>query len=195
MFNEAFLSSPIFNFIILPLLIFLARVCDVTIGTVRIMLISRGRKWIVPLLGFIEMMIWLLAVRQVILNVTNIACLFAFAGGFAMGNFIGIVIEEKLAIGREVIRVITKKDAGPLFEYLKLEGYGVTCVDAQGSMGKVNLLFMIIHRRDQKKVIDIINKYNPNAFFTVEDVKSVREGIFPKTNRFEKLFRFNFKLY
>ena len=129
------------NWVLMPLGIFCARILDVSIGTIRIILISRGKKYLSPILGFLEMIIWLLAVRQVILNLANIACFFAFAGGFAVGNFVGIVIEEKLAIGLEVVRIITKKDATPLFQYLKAQGYGVTSVDAQGSMGKVNLLF------------------------------------------------------
>ncbi len=193
---DALLHNPNFvNWVLLPLGIFFARIMDVSIGTVRIILMSRGKKYLSPFLGFIEMTIWLLAVRQVILNLTNVACFFAFASGFAMGNFIGIVIEEKLAIGLEVIRVITNKDATALIQFLKSEGYGVTCVDGQGAKGKVNLLFMVINRRDQKKVVEIINTYNPNAFYSVEDVKGVREGIFPNTSRLEKLKRFDFKVF
>ena len=182
MFNEVFLSSPIFNLVILPLLIFLARVCDVTIGTVRIMLISRGRRWIVPLLGFIEMMIWLMAVRQIMQNLANIASYFAFAGGFAMGNYVGMYIEEKLAFGLQVIRVITRQDAADLIKVLKEKRFGVTVVDAQGTMGKVNIIFMIINRSDLKKVVDLIKKFNPKAFYSIEDVKSVSEGVFPEGN-------------
>ena len=114
--SEAFLNSSTFHWVVLPLLIFLARICDVTIGTVRILLLARGRKKAVPLLGFIEVMIWLLAVRQVLLGMDNIVTYIAFAGGFAMGNFIGMRIEERLAVGLEVIRVITRKDATELFE-------------------------------------------------------------------------------
>jgi len=183
------------NWVLLPLGIFCARVLDVSIGTVRIILLSRGMKVISPFLGFLEMMIWLLAVRQVILNVANVACLFAFAGGFAMGNYIGIVIEEKLAIGLQVIRVITNKDATELLQYLRVKGYGVTCVDAQGSTGKVNILFMVIPRSEQSKVVEIINQLNPQAFYSVEDIKQVKEGIFPKSNRWKQLAHLNFKFY
>ncbi len=193
--ENIFQNELIVTWVLLPLGIFCARILDVSIGTVRIILLSRGMKFISPFLGFLEMMIWLLAVRQVILNVANVACLFAFAGGFAMGNYIGIIIEEKLAFGLEVIRVITNKDASELLHYLRSQGYGVTCVDAQGAMGKVNILFMVISRSDQPKVIKIINQINPQAFYSVEDIKHVKEGIFPKSNRWEKLARLNFKLY
>lgn len=182
--NEAFLNSSTFHWVVLPLLIFLARICDVTIGTVRILLLSRGRKKAVPLLGFIEVMIWLLAVRQVLLGMDNIVTYIAFAGGFAMGNYIGMRIEERLAVGLEVIRVITRKDATELFEHLKKQGYGVTCLDAQGATGKVNLIFTVVQRCQHDKVISIIKQFNPKAFYSVEDVKSVSDGgVFPLAPR------------
>lgn len=182
--NESFLNSSTFHWVVLPLLIFLARICDVTIGTVRILLLSRGRKKAVPLLGFIEVMIWLLAVRQVLLGMDNIVTYIAFAGGFAMGNYIGMRIEERLAVGLEVIRVITRKDATELFEHLKKQGYGVTCLDAQGATGKVNLIFTVVQRCQHDKVISIIKQFNPKAFYSVEDVKSVSDGgVFPLAPR------------
>ena len=95
----AFFGSEIFTFIILPILIFIARVCDVSIGTMRIIFISRGAKILAPLLGFFEILIWLVAIGKVMQNLDNIACYVAYAGGFATGNFVGIRIEEKLAMG------------------------------------------------------------------------------------------------
>ena len=185
--NEmAFLSSPVFTWFVIPLLIFFARVCDVSLGTIRIMLLSKGRRIIAPALAFFEILIWLLAIRQIFDNLTNVACYFAYAGGFAFGNYVGIILEEKLAMGTEVIRVITKQDAGELVGFLKSEGYGVTSVDAEGSSGKVNIVYTIISRKDHKRVIGIIHRFNPKAFYSVEDIKSVREGIFPgrENNRF-----------
>ena len=168
-----------YTYLVLPLLIFLARICDVTIGTVRIMLVARGRRIIAPLLGFVEMMIWILVVRQIMLQISNWASYIGFAGGFAVGNYVGMYIEEKLAMGVQVIRIITKKDANELFNYLKSKGYGVTLVDAQGSMGPVNIVFTIVKRADQQKVIDIIQQFNPNAFYSIEDVRTVGKGVFP----------------
>jgi uncharacterized protein YebE (UPF0316 family) len=178
--NESFIHSPVFNWVVLPLLIFCARICDVTIGTIRILLLARGRKLLVPFLGFVEVMIWLLAARQVLMGMDNFVTYIAFAGGFATGNFVGMIIEEKLAVGLEVIRVITRKDATELFEHLKKQGYGVTCLDAQGATGKVNLIFTVVDRCQHAKVIAIIKKFNPKAFYSVEDVKAVSEGgVFP----------------
>jgi len=178
--NEtSFIDSPLFTWVILPSLIFLARVCDVTIGTVRIMLLTKGRKILAPILGFIEVLIWLLAIRQIFNHLTNVACYLAFAGGFAMGNYVGMLIEERLAIGLDVIRIITKKDAGELIHYLKDEGYGVTSIDAEGTTGKVNVIFTIVNRKEVGKVVKIINKFNPKAFYSVEEIRAVSEGVFP----------------
>lgn len=177
--HDLFLN-PTTHPVFLPLLVFLARVCDVTIGTVRVLLLARGRKYLVPLLGFVEVMIWLLAVKQVLTGMDSLITYVAFAGGFATGNFVGMFIEEKLAVGLEVIRVITRKDATELFEHLKKQGYGATCLDAQGATGKVNIIFMVVNRCQHNKVIEIIKRFNPKAFYSVEDVKSISDGgVFP----------------
>ncbi len=178
--NEvSFLSTPVFQYLILPLLIFVARVCDVSIGTIRLILLYRGRRILAPILGFIEVLIWLLAMRQIMSNLTNPFVYIGFAGGFAMGNYVGIILEEKLAVGLEVIRIISKSDAFELINSLTAEGYGTTSIDGQGSTGKVHIIFSIVPRRHHKKVIRIIKKFNPRAFYTIEDVKSASEGIFP----------------
>ena len=125
------------------------------------------------------MLVWLLAVRQVFFNLSNRVCYFAFAFGFAAGNYVGIWIEEKLAMGLQVIRIITQKDAGGLIDSLRSEGYGTTVIDARGAKGEVNVILTIVKRRDQDKVIEFVKKYNPRAFYSIEDVRSVSEGVFP----------------
>lgn len=178
----AFYHSEIFKFIILPAIIFLARICDVTLDTLRIIYVSRGLKFLAPLVGFFEVLIWLMAITQILSNMTNITYYIAYAGGFAMGNFIGIAIEEKMAIGTVVIRIITQKHAVELIEFLKCDGYGVTHVDAQGAQGPVKIIFTIVKRKDINHVLKMIRKFNPHAFFTIEDVRSVRKGVFPLIN-------------
>lgn len=177
---SVFYHSETFKLIIIPLLIFLARICDVTLDTARIIYVSRGMKFLAPLIGFFEVLIWLISITQIMNNLTNFVYYIAYAGGFATGNFIGIYIEEKMAIGTVVIRIITQKKASALVEYLKCDGCGVTHIDAQGTLGPVKVVFTIIKRRDVARVIDIIRKFNPAAFFTIEDIRSVREGIFRK---------------
>lgn len=175
----AFYHSEIFKFIIVPAFIFTARIFDVTLDTIRIIFVSRGMKYLAPIIGFFEVLIWLIAITQIFSNLTNPLYYVAYAGGFAMGNFIGIIIEEKMAIGTVVIRIITQKDATDLIDFLKCTGCGVTHVDAQGAMGPVKIIFTIVKRKDVDQVLEIIRQYNPLAFFTIEDVRSVRKGVFP----------------
>lgn len=175
----AFYSSEVFKFVVLPAFIFLARVCDVTLDTLRIIYVSRGMKFLAPIIGFFEVLIWLIAITQIFHNLTNPIYYIAYAGGFAMGNFIGIIIEAKMAIGTVVIRIITQKDASKLIDFLKGDGYGVTHTDAQGAMGPVKIIFTIIKRKDIARVLKIIKKFNPHSFYTIEDVRSVRKGVFP----------------
>jgi uncharacterized protein YebE (UPF0316 family) len=163
----------------LPLLIFIARVADVSLGTVRVIFVSRGLKYLAPIVGFFEIIIWLLAIGQIMQNLTNPICYIAYAGGFAAGNYIGIWIAEKLSLGIALIRVITSKDASELVQYLKTAEYGVTSVDAKGSAGKVQVVFTIVPRSEVASVVNLIKQFNPKAFYTIEEVGFVEEGIFP----------------
>jgi uncharacterized protein YebE (UPF0316 family) len=174
-----FLDSNIFSWVILPLLIFCSRIFDVSLGTIRIIFVSRGNRAIAPLLGFFEVLIWLIAIGKIMQNLTNVAAYLAYAGGFATGNYLGIVIEQKLAVGLLAIRVITSKDASSLIQSMKEAGYGVTVVDAMGNTGKVNLLYSVIKRSKVQDVVEMIKRFNPKAFYSVEEVKHVHEGITP----------------
>ena len=188
------LNSGFYAWLILPLLIFLARVADVSIGTIRLIFIARGLKYLAPVVGFFEVLIWLLAIGQIMKNLSNPACYIAYAGGFAMGNFVGMWIAEKLSLGVVLIRVVTKKDATELVEYLKSADYGVTSVDGHGTTGQVKVIFTIVPRREVKKVVDLINKFNPKAFYTIEEVGFMEKGVLPPKqvgsfSNFSKLFR------
>ncbi len=183
-----------FTFVIIPLLIFIARVTDVTLGTIRVIFVSKGFKYLAPIVGFFEVLIWLLAIGQIMNNLTNYLCYIAYAGGFATGNYVGIIIAEKLSIGVILLRVITQKDASELVKSLSSEKYGVTCVDGYGAQGKVNVIFTVVPKKEISKVIELIKKFNPKAFYTIEDVDFVEKGIFPIKNSwhneaFEMLFR------
>jgi len=173
------MDSDLFTWAILPTLIFLARVADVSVGTLRIAYITRGKKFIAPFLGFLEIIIWLLAIGQIFKNLNNIACYIAYASGFAFGNFVGIWLENKLALGEQVLRIITRKDATRLIEHLKSGGYGVTVVDGEGSRGPVKIIFTILKRKDLPRLEQLIKTHNPRAFYSVEDVRLAKEAIFP----------------
>lgn len=173
-----FQDSELFAWVILPLLIFLARICDQSIGTLRLIFISKGMKYIAPFLGFFEVIIWLLAVGQIMQHLDNWVCYVAYGAGFAMGNFIGIRIEEHLSLGTVIIRVILSSEAPELVSNLKEQNFGLTLVDGEGAKGKVKLIFSIIRRKEVQRFVGIVQQYNPNAFYTIEDVKSSNEGVF-----------------
>lgn len=167
------------HFPVLLAVIFLAELGVVTCGTLRIIFIARGRRYLAPALGFFEVSIWLFAVGQVMQNLSNIGCHLAFAGGFTAGNFLGILLEQKLALGTLVVRIITPRPARPLIEGLRAAGYGVTTMQAEGANGPVQVVFTIVPRRELDSVAAIILQFDIKAFYSVDDVQSANEGIFP----------------
>lgn len=178
MFELAF-DSPIFHWVILPLLIFTARIIDVSLGTLRIIFISRNKRLLAPLMGFFEVLIWLLAIGQIIKNLENPACYIAYAAGFAGGSFIGMAIENRLAIGLQIVRIITKFYVPEMIEKLKAGGYGLTTLQGEGASGPVTVIFTIVKRKDLPEFVSIIKSVNPKVFYTVEDVRTAKEGIYP----------------
>lgn len=167
----------VYAWIILPILIFFARVCDVSLGTIRIIFISKGIKYLAPFIGFFEILIWLLAISQIMENLTNVYYYIFYAGGFATGSLVGIIIEEKLSIGTVGVRIITRKDAKELITSLKKSGFGVTAVDAEGSKGLVKIIFTVVNRQNIQKVISLVKKYNSKAFYSIEDIRYVSESL------------------
>lgn len=163
--------------IIVPILIFLARIGDVSIGTVRIIFVSKGYRYLAPLLGFFEVFIWLMAMTKILQNLDRWYYYLAYCGGFATGNFIGIILEEKIAIGYCAVRIISKVPAGELIKQLQDAGYGVTFHTAQGSTGTVDVVYVIVKRSELQTILNLINQFNPKAFYTIEELKAVNEGI------------------
>lgn len=183
-----------FSWVILPLLIFISRLGDVTMATLRHIFISKGLKKIVPVLGFFEVLIWLVAMRQVFSHLDNAACFIAWAAGFSAGTYLGMYIEERLAIGTQIIRIITAEDISPLVEVLKKRNQGITIVDGHGAVGPVKLIFTIVKRTNKAKVIELIRIYTPKAFYSIEDVKGSERGIFTdkgETTAIKRLFSIN----
>lgn len=176
--SGAFFESFWWAWVILPFLIFLSRILDQSIGTMRLIFVSKGFRHIGPILGFFEVIIWLLAITQVLKHLYNPMCYVAYGAGFAMGNYVGIRLEEKISMGNVLVRIIPKRDTTALIKRLRDEGFGVTSVDAEGAQGPVMIVFTIIKRKSAPRVIEIINHYNPHAFYTIEDVKAVKDGYF-----------------
>ncbi len=172
------MDSFTLTYIAIPLLIFLSRVADVTIGTLRIVFISKGLKVLAPVLGFFEILIWLLAMSKIFQNLDNWLYFIAYAGGFAMGNYVGLKIEERLALGYVNIRITTQKPGTELIHSLSEAGYGVTYMNAFGSKGHVNIIYCVLKRKDIPEVTRIIKTFNPKAFYTLEDIRLANSGVF-----------------
>jgi uncharacterized protein YebE (UPF0316 family) len=163
----------------LPLLIFLARVFDVTLGTLRIIFTSRGLRNLAPVLGFIETFVWIIAVSSLVKHAQNVAAYIGYAGGFATGTFVGMMIENRLAMGTITMRAIIRRDPKELIQTLLDAGFGFTIVDGHGSTGDVKIIYSTVKRADLPAVIDIFHRTLPGAFLSVEEVRSTEQGVFP----------------
>jgi len=178
---EQWLEIWWFAYLVLPVLIFLARILDVSLGTIRILFIARGIQTLAAVLGFFEVFIWLFVISGIMKNLSSPFYFIFYAGGFAAGNYVGIAIERHLYVGKVALRIITRENADALLAHFRQKGLGVTSVDAMGSQGPVKILFSIIERRDLNQAVEEIKRFNPKAFYSIEDVKKVSEGTFPLT--------------
>jgi len=179
-----------FDFIVVPLLILMARVVDVSLDTIRVIMIAKGYRSKAPIIGFFQVLIWIITITRIMANLENWTAYIGYAGGFAIGTYVGMKLEEKLALGYELIRVITSTDATRLIAELGEKGYHITFVDGEGRDGKVGILFIVERRKVIRDVIEIIKKLNPKAFYTIEDVRFVGgHNYLPPTKR-QKRTRF-----
>ncbi len=175
----AFFDSNVYSWVILPLLIFLARITDVSLDTLRIIFINRNLRYFAAVSGFFGVLIWLMVIRQIFQQMDNPLCFVAYAAGFAAGNIVGIIIENRISIGKVIIRTITRREAEDLVSVLRSKGYGVTVMDAEGMTGPVKIIFTVAERSNVGSIVETIKKYNPNAFYSVEDVRFVSEAVTP----------------
>lgn len=182
-------DSPLVVYLILPLAIFVARTIDMSLSTLRIVFIAQGRRGLAPLVGFFESLLWLLVVGQAIKHLDNPLCLFGYAGGFAFGNFVGLIIEGRLAMGNRLVRIIQPGEAPELVDALRAEGQGVTVLDGHGVTGKVQLLFAIVRRRDVDKVMATVDRVAPSAFVSIEDIRQAHQGTYFAPQQGESFWR------
>jgi uncharacterized protein YebE (UPF0316 family) len=185
--ENSFFDTNLYSYVVLPLIIMFARIVDVTIGTMRIIFVSKGQKRVAPILGFFEVFIWIIVIGQIMANLNNWACYFGYALGFAFGNYVGMRLEEYLAVGKQLIRIIAQKDGINLVKNLNNVGFGATLIEGEGSSGKVQLIYTIVNRENMAEVLQKINEFNPKLFYTIEDIKKVSAGIFPNQSAFGKL--------
>jgi len=174
--NTLGFSSDIFSFLILPLLIFLARICDVSINTIRIIYMLGGRRYTSTLLGFFESFIWLMAISQIFKQLDNWVCYVAYPAGFASGIFVGMLIEERIAYGKVIVRIITRKEVVDLLHYLNAQHLRYTKVNAEGPDGNETLVFTVVERDRLEDLLQKLKELIPTAFYTVERVKAAAES-------------------
>ena len=144
---------------------------------------------IAPILGFIEVIVWLLAIQQIMVNMSNFMCFIAYGLGFATGTYVGLFIEERVSIGKVIIRVIIRKNAKKVAAELRKNKYKVTTIQGKGIKKKITIIFLTLKRKQTKEVVGIIKKHNPRAFYTIEDIRFARTGETPKSQRNINLFR------
>lgn len=162
---------PEFSAVLLPLVIFFARIADVSLGTLRITMVSRGYKWQSALLGFFEVLIWVIVVAQLLSNLDHWVNYIAYAAGFSAGTFMGLYIEDKMKVGTVLVRIITLQKSHDIIETLKEAGVAVTSVDAKGGFNDVKIIFTVLKRKKLNQVFDIVKEIDPEAFFSTEEVK------------------------
>ena len=156
---------------LLALLIFSLRLLDVSVGTIRIVMLVRGKRFVAGLLGFAESLTWVIAAGLVLSNLDSPVKVVAFASGFAMGTVLGSTVEQWIAVGNALLRVITPVDTAPVADQLRAAGYSVTVVNGEGLNGDVRIAFTVIKRRRAKEVLAIVREANPEAFVTIEDTR------------------------
>jgi uncharacterized protein YebE (UPF0316 family) len=157
-------------------LIFLLRVSDMTLDTLRVLVVMRGKKSIAWFLGFFQAAIFVLAISSVLSNLDNPLNVIGYAAGFATGNVVGMLIEERLAIGHAHLNIVSSRYGSAIADHLREEGYAVTEVPARGKDGTVSLINASVMRKHVDKVRKLVNQIDPEAFITAEDVRPIRRG-------------------
>lgn len=168
---EQLLAGPIG-----PLLIFLLRIVDVSLATLRLISAVRGRKLLAASVGFFEILIWIVVVGTVVRNLDSPVLVLAYAGGFAAGTWVGMTIEEKLALGLAEVQVVSRSAGVEIAEALREAGFGVTEMLGQGREGRVEIIYTIVRRSSVKAVSRLVDRWDPQAFVRVEEASSIQRG-------------------
>ncbi|MBN9301335.1 MULTISPECIES: DUF2179 domain-containing protein [Dysgonomonas] len=167
---------------LLPVMIFFGRICDVTLGTLRIIFVSKGEKYKAPIVGFFEVFIWVVIISQIFSQANSLVAYVAYAAGYAAGNYVGILVENRIAFGYQLLRVYTKKEALELIKMLNSKDIGATFVKGEGAVSQVHIVEIVIGRKSLNEVIGIISDFDSKVFYLVEDIRYKKEGIFTLKN-------------
>jgi uncharacterized protein YebE (UPF0316 family) len=165
----------------IALLIFCLRICDVSIGTVRVIYTIRGNRVASAVLGFLESLIWIFAISRAMKYVTdnNPMSMIGWAGGFAAGTVLGITLERWIATGHIIMRVISLEKAEALRDTLRAASVGVTALNADGRGGARMVLFCVAPRKRGKEMIEAVQSIDPDAFITIDPVSQAIGGYMP----------------
>lgn len=167
---------------LLPVMIFFGRICDVTLGTLRIIFVSKGEKYKAPIVGFFEVFIWVVIISQIFSQANSLVAYISYAAGYAAGNYVGILVENRIAFGYQLLRVYTKKEALELIKVLNSKDIGATFVKGEGAVSQVHIVEIVIGRKSLNEVIGIISDFDSKVFYLVEDIRYKKEGIFTLRN-------------
>jgi uncharacterized protein YebE (UPF0316 family) len=162
--------------ILTVLLIFILRVLDIAAATLRMLMVIRGRKLNAWVLGFVQALLFLFAIRAVLSDLSSWANILAYAMGFATGTVVGMWIEERIAIGYKHLRIISSRRGPELASYLRSQGFGVTEVLGRGKDGTVSLLNCTVHRKEVQQIEMLVKQKDDQAFITADDVIPVARG-------------------
>lgn len=164
---------------ILAVAIFLARLADVSLGTVRTIVVFRGYKFLAALIGFFEVILWVAAAGQVLTNLDNWYLAIAYAAGFAAGTYVGIWMESKMAMGDELIRAISYARDSYLARTLREAGFDAIELKAQREAAEpLEVVLVVATRRRVAKAISLIREADPQAIYTIHDVKQAHHGAY-----------------
>ena len=166
---------------LLPIIIFFGRIIDVTLGTLRIIFVSKGEKYKAPLIGFFEVLIWIVVISEIFSRANDMIAYISYAAGYASGNFVGIIIEQRIAFGIILCRIYTRKNGKDLVSIFNANNFGAALLEATGSVEKIQIIETVIERKEMKKVEKLVIEFDPDVFYVVEDVRVKQRGIFPKT--------------
>ena len=178
------METVYFNYIVIPLLIFLSRIADVSIGTVRMIFVNKGHKNLAPILGFFEILVWVIAMGKLMENMNSFWLYIVYALGFSAGTYLGMFMDEKFSIGKVMIRLVVRRNDKKLLENLKNSGYPITIANGESGKEKkkVSIILSVVDRKKVKKFLEVVNKTNPQAFYSIEDMRMARNSEYISDN-------------
>jgi uncharacterized protein YebE (UPF0316 family) len=163
-----------------PIVVFSLRATDVSMATIRMLMIVRGHRFLAPLIGFFEILLWVTAIGIVVQHLSSPPHVVGYAAGFATGNYLGLLIEERLALGVATVRTVVRQGGAELAGELRDAGFGVTETLGQGREGTVEVLYSVLPRKRVERCLSLIEARAPESFVVVDEPRTVRRGwLFP----------------